>query len=158
MAEHSNIPRAEALKYIASWKSELDLRQKEIYSRLFSGAMGGVATIVLSAGLAIDKLSQADWLVRFTLAIALVLLLLGAGNILNCFAVGVNGQIYLLKKERDITLAQNDVVTKVELAEVDEQLSAAVASVQRFYAYSYSCILLAVLAGVITFLITLVRA
>lgn len=64
-----DIPRTEALSYLSTWKDELDLRQKELYSRLFGGAMGGVATIVLSFGLALDKLSEAGWLVRTTLGL-----------------------------------------------------------------------------------------
>lgn len=158
MAEQQDIPRAEALTYVASWKSELDLRQKELYSRLLGGAMGGVATIVLSAGLALDKIGQAGWLVRVTLGLALLLLLLGAGNIMNCFVVAVNGQLLLLRKERELTLGQNEFTPSSELLALDAALAEAVATVQRFYTYSYFCIVLAVIAGAITFFITLVLA
>jgi hypothetical protein len=157
VAEKKDIPRAEALKYIASWRSELDLRQKELYSRLFGGAMGGVVTIVLSAGFALDKLGQAGWLVRVTLGLALLFLLLGAGNILNCFGVAVNGQLYLHQKERELTLSQKEFVQTSDLSELDEVISKAVNTVQRFYTYSYFCIAFAVIAGAITFFITLVR-
>jgi hypothetical protein len=158
MSDERTVPRVEALNYVASWKAELDLRQKELYSRLLSGAMGGVATIVLSSGLALDKLSQAGWLVRFTLGLALLLLLLGAGNIMNCFALAVNGQLLLLQKERQLVLSNLELISLADLSTLDQELTGAVAKVQRNYTYSYFCILLAVVSGAFTFLITLVRA
>lgn len=158
MSNAQDIPRQEALSYLASWKDELDLRQKELYSRLFGGAMGGVATIVLSFGLALDKLSEAGWLVRTTLGLALLLLIMGAGNIMNCFVVAVNGQIAILNKEREIALTALDPVPTSDLDTLGQELTSALAKVQTNYTYSYFCILAAVGLGAITFFITLVTA
>jgi hypothetical protein len=155
--EEQMVSRAEALSYVTSWKGELDLRQKELYSRLFSGAMGGVATIVLSSGIAFDKLDQVGWLVKVTLGLALLLLLLGAGNIMNCFVLAVNGQIELLRMERKFTLGHESVPLS-ELLTVEQRMNMELSRVQINYAYSYYCILFAVIAGAFTFLITLARS
>lgn len=156
MSNAQDIPREEALRYLVSWKDELDLRQKELYSRIFGGAMGGVATIVLSFGLALDKLGEAGWLVRTTLGLALLLLLLGAGNIMNCFVVAVNGQIAILNKEREIVLTSLDPVPTSDLNALGQELTSALTRVQTNYTYSYFCILAAVVLGAITFFVTLV--
>ena len=82
MEEQRFIPIADAFRFIATWKSELDLRRKEIVSRLSNGAIGVVVTIILSAVFASDKISQRSWLVRVALGLCLFLLLGGAANIM----------------------------------------------------------------------------
>ncbi len=158
MEEQQFIPRVEVLRYISAWKSELDLRQKELNSRLFGGAMGGVVTIVLSAGLALDKVSQGGWVVRVALGLCLFLLLVGAGNIMNCFRVAINGQLLLLAQERELALTQSESIAQSALQELGEQLTTAVEQAQIFYRYSYGSIALAVIVGAVTFFVTLFRA
>ncbi len=155
MEAQQTVPKDEALKYINAWKDELDLRQKEINTRLFSGAVGGVVTIAVSAGLALDKVAVAGLLVRVALGVCVFLLLLGAGNIMNCFRLAVDGQLALLADERQILLSQPEAIPQAALHEMGERLTGAIARSQVFYRYSYVSIALAIVLGAITFIGTL---
>ncbi len=117
-----------------------------------------MVTIVLSAGLALDKLSHAGRLVRIALGVSVFLLLLGAGNILNCFRVAVDGQLLLLAQERDIVLTRTERIAQSKLQELGGLLTTAIGRVQQFYSYSYFSIALAAIVGAVTFLVALFRA
>lgn len=157
MSEEQLISRAETLTYISSWKDELDLRQRELYSRLLSGALGSVATIILSVGISLDKLSKTGLLVKIPLGISMFLLLLAAGNIMNCFMVALRGRVKLLQQEREIAMIPNETIPRSELLALDKTLSEEVARVSPNYSYAYVCIALAIAAGVFTFAVILLR-
>lgn len=140
----------------SSWRKSLEILESG-YSRYISGAMGGILTIVATIGLSFDKLEQMGWIEKILICCALVMLIMAVGNLLNCVVFARNSQLELLQLERASLLDSNSILSIDELKKLDASLVAGHAAAQRFYAYAYVAIVLAIILAVAGFLTILVR-
>lgn len=69
-----------------------------------------------------------------------------------------NAQLQLLKVERTILLEQKSHLDRDQMASLEQSLTSGHDEAQQYFPYSYRCIVLAVLFGVIGFFTILVRA
>lgn len=144
------------MHYIKAWKESLELRGS-YYNKYLSAAIGGVGTLIISVGLNFDLVGNLWWLEKALLIIAMVLLMVSAGNILNCIKFVYNCRLELLDLERNIVLKDKEVIPKEKLLEIDTVIKVERDKVHIFYQYSYSSVLLAIIIGVLGFLIILIR-
>lgn len=147
----------EVTAYVKSWKEELEIRQKEIYSKYLSGAMGGVLMIVVTIGLSLDKLAKLGWFERTLLGAALFFLMLAVGNILNCTTFVTNARLELALVERELILGGSAPVPRDRMEELNKRLNIARDNAHKFFPYTYMCTLIAVLLGIVGFFTLLAR-
>jgi hypothetical protein len=143
--------------FIKSWKDEIELRQKEIYEKHLAAAMGGVVTVVVTVGLAFDKVAKFGWFERGLLGAALIFLILAAGNILNCTVYATNAHLELQRLERALILKGNAALPEGGLAALDNYLIAGLNHRQVYFKYTYFLITFAVAAGVVGFFAILIK-
>ena len=158
MAPNGTPSEAEISAFIKSWKDELEIREKEIYQNYLSGAVGGVLTVVVTVGLAIDKLASFGWFERSILGATLIFLILAAGNILNCTTYATNARLELLGLERTLILNGPQALPAGGLVNLDTNLASGLSQRQQYFRYTYIFTVLAVCMGVIAFFVLLVKA
>jgi len=150
------LTREEIFTYFKSWKQELDAL-KDPYDKLYHGSMGGIVMIVVTIGLNLDVVSKLAWYDKSILGSALFLLILAAGNILNCTSFVTNCLLELLRIERELILKDYEKLPRKDITDIEVLFSKKRDDANRYYPNSYWCILLATLLGVIGFFIILVR-
>ncbi|MDR5903333.1 hypothetical protein [Halomonas icarae] len=155
-SEKDELTREEVMHYIKAWKESLELREG-YYNKYLSAAIGGVVTLIISVGLNFDLVGSLWWLEKALLIIAMVLLMVAAGNILNCSIFVYNCRLQLLSFEREIILKDQEMIPKEKLLTIDTAIKVERDRVHVFYQYSYSSVLLAIIIGVLGFLIILIR-
>ncbi len=150
------LTREEVMHYIKAWKESLELRGS-YYNKYLSAAIGGIGTLIISVGLNFDLVGSLWWLEKALLIIAMVLLMVSAGNILNCIKFVYNCRLELLDLERSIVLKDQEVIPKERLFQIDNIIKTERYKINIFYQYSYSSVLLAIIVGVLGFLVIIIR-
>ncbi|HKM88879.1 MAG TPA: hypothetical protein VJX48_09770 [Xanthobacteraceae bacterium] len=158
MAATKTYSDAEISAFIKSWRDELELREKDIYDKYFSAATGGIVTVVVTIGLAFDKIKQFDWFERGLIGATLLFLIMAAGNILNCTTFATNARLGLAELERELIVKGGAALPADGLEELGANLTKGLGERQRFFRYTYVLILLAVFLGVVAFYTILVKA
>ena len=152
----NELTREEIFTFFKSLKQELDAL-KDRYDKLYNGAMGGIVIIIATIGLNIDTILKLIWYEKILLGIILLLLLLSAGNILNCITFDTNTRLSLLLKERELILKDYESLPCKDINDIEVNFISERNRNNQFYTNSFACLLFAILLGVIGFFIILAR-
>jgi len=152
----NELTREEIFTFFKSLKQELDAL-KDRYDKLYNGAMGGIVIIIATIGLNIDTILKLIWYEKILLGIILLLLLLSAGNILNCITFDTNTRLSLLLKERELILKDYESLPCKDINDIEVNFISERNRNNQFYTNSFAFLLFAILLGVIGFFIILAR-
>jgi hypothetical protein len=144
--------------FIEAWKSDLEVRYNDLYSRYLSAALSGIVTIIITIGLTFDKLEKLGWFERSLIGAALVLLILSAGNVMNGVTFATNARLELLALERDLVLKGQAALPDGGLEGLNKRLIDEGRNAVRYFPHAYWTILLAMLLGIVGFFFVLAKA